>query len=155
MLGIVGESGSGKTDPTLSSAARLTPSRVPEVTATSRLLYAMSEAERRTPAAYRMGRGHQTPDVTACVARRSAGGNIGERLMAHRRPPLRQHPRHRRKAGWKRWRSRPAHRRPAATTFSGGMQQRLQIARNLVLSRSWCLWMNPPAGSIVRAGAAA
>jgi putative phosphonate transport system ATP-binding protein len=32
------------------------------------------------------------------------------------------------------------------TTFSGGMQQRLQIARNLVTHRSWCLWMNPPAG---------
>ncbi len=30
------------------------------------------------------------------------------------------------------------------------MQQRLQIARNLVTIRSWCLWMNRPAGWMCR-----
>ena len=36
------------------------------------------------------------------------------------------------------------------TTFSGGMQQRLQIARNLLTHPKLCLWMNRPAGWMCR-----
>ncbi len=104
VLGIVGESGSGKTTLLKAISARLTPQQG-EVLYQQRSLYAMSEAERRRLLRTEWGVVHQHP-MDGLRRQVSAGGNIGERLMATgarhygniRAPP---------KSGCRRWRSRP------------------------------------------------
>jgi len=85
VLGIVGESGSGKTTLLKAISARLTPQQG-EVLYQQRSLYAMSEAERRRLLRTEWGVVHQHP-MDGLRRQVSAGGNIGERLMAtgHRR----------------------------------------------------------------------
>ncbi|HWK45888.1 MAG TPA: phosphonate C-P lyase system protein PhnK [Stellaceae bacterium] len=149
VLGVVGESGSGKTTLLDCLSARLTPSagtihyqrrdgRVVE-------LFELSEPARRTLLRTEWGVVRQNPrdglrlDV-------SAGANVGERLMAI---GARHYGDIRREAvSWlgkveidgDRVDDRP-------TAFSGGMQQRLQIARNLVTNPR-LVFMDEPTGGL-------
>ena len=93
VLGIVGESGSGKTTLLKAISARLTPQRG-EVLYQQRSLYAMSEAERRRLLRTEWGVVHQHP-MDGLRRQVSAGGNIGERLMATGARHYGQHSRHR------------------------------------------------------------
>ncbi len=144
VLGIVGESGSGKS--TLLSC--LAGHQAPDA---GRILYdgadvlGFSEAERR-----RLLRGdwayvHQNPRDGLRMGV-SAGGNVGERLMAvgaRHYGAIRQAA-----ADWLGRVEIAAERiddRPSA--FSGGMQQRLQIARNLVTGPK-LVFMDEPTGGL-------
>lgn len=143
VLGIVGESGSGKTTLLKAISARLTPQQG-EVLYQQRSLYAMSEAERRRLLRTEWGVVHQHP-MDGLRRQVSAGGNIGERLMA---TGARHYGNIRATA--EKWLQEveipPSRIDDLPTTFSGGMQQRLRSPAIWSPSRSWCLWMNPPAG---------
>ncbi|MCS5827147.1 ATP-binding cassette domain-containing protein [Klebsiella variicola] len=115
VLGIVGESGSGKTTLLKAISARLTPQQG-EVLYQQRSLYAMSEAERRRLLRTEWGVVHQHP-MDGLRRQVSAGGNIGEPADGHRRPPLRQHSRHRRKVAAGGGDPALTHRRPAHYLF--------------------------------------
>lgn len=157
VLGIVGESGSGKSTLLSCLAGHLQPD-LGRVAYDGRDVLAMSETERR-----RLGRTdwayvHQNPRDGLRMGV-SAGGNVGERLMAI---GARHYGDIRAKAiDWMGRVEIAADRvddRP--TAFSGGMQQRLQIARNLVTSprhsgaRSRAAW-SPKMSSARRIGSAA
>lgn len=149
VLGIVGESGSGK-----STLLSLLSGRCPPDRGAVRYrgrddqwldLYSASEAERRTLLRTEWGFVEQNPRDGLRMAV-SAGANIGERLMA-------QGVRHYgelRAAGLD-WLSQveidPARIDDLPRTFSGGMQQRLQIARNLV-SAPRLVFMDEPTGGL-------
>ena len=148
VLGIVGESGSGKTTLLKSLSARLTPQQGSihyfdgEA---SRDLYAMSESDRRRLLRTEWGVVHQHP-MDGLRAGVSAGGNIGERLMAvgqRHYGDIRAQAAH-----WLEDVEIPARRiDDMPTTFSGGMQQRLQIARNLV-THPRLVFMDEPTGGL-------
>ena len=129
VLGIVGESGSGKTTLLKSISARLTPQNG-DILYEGASLYGMSEAGRRRLLRTEWGVVHQHP-MDGLRRQVSAGGNIGERLMAtgaRHYGNIRATAQH-----WLEEVEIPASRiDDLPTTFSGGMQQRLQIARNLV-----------------------
>ena len=149
VLGIVGESGSGKTTLLNCISARLEPTMgsVEFMTRTDGMvdLYKMSEASRRFLMRTDWGFVHQSPRDGLRMGV-SAGGNIGERLMA---------------VGDRNY----GDIRSAASdwlekvefdlgridhmpiTFSGGMQQRLQIARNLV-NGPRLVFMDEPTGGL-------
>jgi putative phosphonate transport system ATP-binding protein len=149
VLGIVGESGSGKTTLLKCLAGQVEPdsgsvgytSRHGETTD----VFAMSEPERRMLARTDWGFVHQNPrdglrlDITA-------GGNIGERLMM---VGARHYGNIRSEA--ETWMGRVelelGRIDAAPRTFSGGMQQRLQIARNLV-SGPRLVFMDEPTGGL-------
>jgi putative phosphonate transport system ATP-binding protein len=149
VLGIVGESGSGKTTLLNCISGRLAPSAgtVEFDTRTRGLIdiYALSEPERRMLARTDWGFVHQNPrdglrmDV-------SAGANVGERLMA---VGARHYGGIRGQAqDWMAKVELDLDRiddRPA--TYSGGMQQRLQIARNLVTGPR-LVFMDEPTGGL-------
>jgi len=80
VLGIVGESGSGRTTLLQSLSARLTPQQG-SIHYQNRDLYEMSESDRRRLLRTEWGVVHQHP-MDGLRAQVSAGGNIGERLMA-------------------------------------------------------------------------
>ena len=133
VLGIVGESGSGKTTLLKSISARLAP-QAGDVMYQDRSLYGMSEAERRRLLRTEWGVVHQHP-MDGLRRQVSAGGNIGERLMATA-------------ARWLEEVEIPGSRiDDLPTTFSGGMQQRLQIARNLV-THPRLVFMDEPTGGL-------
>ncbi|WP_343716850.1 phosphonate C-P lyase system protein PhnK [Inquilinus sp.] len=149
VLGIVGESGSGKTTLLNCISGRLAPS-AGTVAFDTRVrglidIYALSEPERRMLARTDWGFVHQNPrdglrmDV-------SAGANVGERLMA---VGARHYGRIRGQA--QDWMAKVEldlgriDDRPA--TYSGGMQQRLQIARNLVTNPR-LVFMDEPTGGL-------
>jgi putative phosphonate transport system ATP-binding protein len=149
VLGIVGESGSGKSTLLSLLSGRCPPDRG-AVSYRARSgqwldLYSASEAERRTLLRTEWGFVEQNPRDGLRMAV-SAGANIGERLMA-------QGVRHYgelRAAGLD-WLSQveidPARIDDLPRTFSGGMQQRLQIARNLV-SAPRLVFMDEPTGGL-------
>ncbi|STM91240.1 phosphonates transport ATP-binding protein [Escherichia coli] len=145
VLGIVGESGSGKTTLLKSISARLTPQQG-EIHYENRSLYAMSEADRRRLLRTEWGVVHQhpldgpaPPGVGRRQYRRAADGDRGHVITAIFVPP--------RRSGWKRWRFPPNRIDDLPTTFSGGMQQRLQIARNLV-THPKLVFMDEPTGGL-------
>ncbi|WJV68391.1 phosphonate C-P lyase system protein PhnK [Pectobacteriaceae bacterium CE70] len=144
VLGIVGESGSGKTTLLQAMSARLTPQHG-DVFYQGRDLYAMSESDRRRLLRAEWGVVHQNP-MDGLRPQVSAGGNIGERLMVMGQ---RHYGDIRRQAG--QWLSDveiPLSRLDdLPTTFSGGMQQRLQIARNLV-THPRLVFMDEPTGGL-------
>jgi len=149
VLAVVGESGSGKTTLLNCLSTRLLPS---SGTASYRMrdgqfreLYRMSEAERRFLMRTDWGFVHQNP-ADGLRMTVSAGANVGERLMA-------VGDRHygRIRATAVDWLSRVEidedriDDEPRA--FSGGMRQRLQIARNLVTGPR-LVFMDEPTGGL-------
>jgi putative phosphonate transport system ATP-binding protein len=148
-LAIVGESGSGKTTLLNLIAGLLAPDagkvcyRQPD--GDVRELSTLSEAERRALMRTDWGFVHQ--DATRGLRMNvSAGGNIGERLMALGE---RHYGRIRATAG--RWLERVEISTDrldhAPSTYSGGMRQRLQVARNLVTSPR-LIFMDEPTGGL-------
>ncbi len=144
VLGIVGESGSGKTTLLKSISARLTPQNG-DILYEGASLYGMSEAERRRLLRTEWGFVEQNPRDGLRMGV-SAGANIGERLMA-------QGVRHygQLRAAGLDWLQQveidPARIDDLPRTFSGGMQQRLQIARNLV-THPKLVFMDEPTGGL-------
>jgi putative phosphonate transport system ATP-binding protein len=149
VLAIVGESGSGKTTLLNCLSTRLMPTtgsveyRMRDGDFCN--LYQMSEAERRFLMRTDWGFVHQNP-ADGLRMTVSAGANVGERLMA---VGDRHYGRIRQTAS--EWLERveiAADRiddQPRA--FSGGMRQRLQIARNLVTSPR-LVFMDEPTGGL-------
>ncbi len=148
VLGIVGESGSGKSTLLSCLAGHLTPdhgSVIFETTDGPRDTVEMPEAERRRLARTDWAFVHQNPRDGLRMGV-SAGGNVGERLMAI---GARHYGDIRDTAiDWLGRVEISADRiddRPRA--FSGGMQQRLQIARNLVTGPR-LVFMDEPTGGL-------
>ena len=144
VLGVVGESGSGKTTLLNCLAGRLTPDEG-TVCYDGTDLGGLSEARRRFLARTEWGFVNQDAREGLRMGV-SAGANIGERLMAvgaRHYGSIRQTA-----ADWlqrveidlDRLDDRP-------TTYSGGMRQRLQIARNLVSSPR-LVFMDEPTGGL-------
>lgn len=149
VLAVVGESGSGKSTLLSLLSTQLQPSmgrvsyRMRD--GVTRDLFSLNEAERRLLLRTDWGFVHQDARLGLRMGI-SAGGNVGERLMA---------------VGWRNygqirqeaenWLDRveiAADRmddRP--DTFSGGMRQRLQIARNMV-TRPRLVFMDEPTGGL-------
>lgn len=149
VLGVVGESGAGKTTLLRCLSAQLAPTegRVEYGDRRGQLvdIYALSEAERRQLLRTDWGIMHQNA-ADGLRMDVSAGGNIGERLMAIGE---RHYGRIRNEAvDWlERVEMDIGRVDDLPTTFSGGMQQRLQIARNLVTGPR-LVFMDEPTGSL-------
>lgn len=149
VLAIVGESGSGKSTLLNAMAARSVPDAgsVHFHTRDQGLqdVLALSEAQRRLLARTDWGFVHQNA-ADGLRMNVSAGANVGERLMALGQ---RHYGRLREEAA--QWLQRveidPARIDDAPQTFSGGMRQRLQIARNLV-TRPRLVFMDEPTSGL-------
>jgi putative phosphonate transport system ATP-binding protein len=149
VMAVVGESGSGKTTLLQLLSAQLTPSagrvRYRLRDAAFEDLAMLGEAQRRFLFRTDWGYVHQDPALGLRMAV-SAGANVGERLMA---------------VGWRHygrirgaaqdWLDRVEIARArvdeAPATYSGGMRQRLQIARNLV-THPRLVFMDEPTGGL-------
>ncbi len=144
VVAIVGESGSGKT-----TLLRVLSGLIAPDGGTVRWLgqdvHAMGEAARRRLMRTEWGFVHQNPR-DGLRLNVSAGGNVGERLMA---VGLRHYGRIRAEAlSWLAKVEIDAARiDDLPRTFSGGMQQRLQIARTLV-TRPRLVFMDEPTGGL-------
>ena len=149
VIGIVGESGSGKSTLLSLLSARLAPSSG-QVHFRNRLddeinIHAISEPERRLLMRTDWAFVHQNPRDGLRMGV-SAGANVGERLMAigHR------HYGNIRNQATD-WLSKvevdTGRIDDLPSTFSGGMQQRLQIARNLV-TQPRLAFMDEPTGGL-------
>jgi putative phosphonate transport system ATP-binding protein len=149
VLGIVGESGSGKSTLLSCLAGHLVPDAGQVVFDTRndgpRDVLSLSEPERRMLGRTDWAFVHQNPR-DGLRMRISAGGNVGERLMAvgaRHYGDIRAEA-----ADWLGRVEISANRiddRPSG--FSGGMQQRLQIARNLVTGPR-LVFMDEPTGGL-------
>lgn len=144
VVAIVGESGSGKTT-LLRVLAGMMPPDAGVVRYQGEDVHAMGEAARRRLMRSDWGFVHQNPRDGVRL-RVSAGGNVGERLMA---AGARHYGNIRAEATeWlKRVEIDPARIDDLPQTFSGGMQQRLQIARTLV-TRPRLVFMDEPTGGL-------
>ena len=144
VLGIVGESGSGKSTLLSCLAGHLRPDQGSLIYDGKNML-AMGEPERRRLSRTEWAFVHQNPRDGLRMGV-SAGGNVGEQLMA---VGARHYGKIRDTATD--WLSRVEiasdriDDRP--TAFSGGMQQRLQIARNLVTGPR-LVFMDEPTGGL-------
>jgi putative phosphonate transport system ATP-binding protein len=149
VLAIVGESGSGKTTLLNAICGRVTPAAGAAwfhgTDGQARDLVAEPEAELRRIVRAEIGLVHQNPRDGLRLGV-SAGANIGEPLMA---AGARHYGNIRRAAA--QWLERveidPARMDELPSTFSGGMQQRLQIARALV-SEPRLVLMDEPTGGL-------
>ena len=149
VLAIVGESGSGKTTLLSCLSARLAPSSGSVHYAmrdgAMRDLADLTEAERRFLMRTDWGFVHQNP-TDGLRMRVSAGANVGERLMA-----VGERHYGRLRDGATEWLGRveidPGRIDDRPTEFSGGMRQRLQIARNLV-THPRLVFMDEPTGGL-------
>ncbi|MEQ5801659.1 phosphonate C-P lyase system protein PhnK [Halomonas sp. H10-9-1] len=148
VLGIVGESGSGKSTllRLLAGMERPDAGQVVYHAHEGELdLYAIGEARRRALLRMEWGLVHQNPRDGLRLGV-SAGANIGERLMA-----LGERHYGQLRAAGQDWMGRveldPRRIDDAPKTFSGGMQQRLQIARTLV-TRPNLVFMDEPTGGL-------
>ena len=149
VLAVVGESGSGKTTLLQLLSTQLTPStgcvRYRLRDGATRDLAELSEAERRF--LFRTDWGYVHQDAALGLRMNvSAGANVGERLMA---------------VGWRhygrirgtavQWLDRveidPDRIDDPPLVYSGGMRQRLQIARNLV-TQPRLVFMDEPTGGL-------
>ncbi len=149
VMGIVGESGSGKSTLLASLSGQMAPDRGAVIYDTRDRgpvdVRAMSEPERRMLMRTDWALVHQNPRDGLRMGV-SAGGNVGERLMAvgaRHYGDIRA-----RAVDWLGRVEIAADRvddRP--TAFSGGMQQRLQIARNLVTGPR-LVFMDEPTGGL-------
>src|SRR5215831_12378253 len=149
VMAVVGESGSGKTTLLQLLSAQLAPSagrvsyRMRD--GVMRDLASLCEAERRFLFRTDWGYVHQDPALGLRMAV-SAGANVGERLMA---VGWRHYGRIR-GAAWD-WLDRVEIAREriddAPIAYSGGMRQRLQIARNLVTDPR-LVFMDEPTGGL-------
>lgn len=144
VLGIVGESGSGKSTLLSCLAGHQRPD-AGRITYAGQDVLAMPEAARRRLSRTEWAYVHQNPRDGLRMGV-SAGGNVGERLMA---VGARNYGQIRSRAlDWLGRVEIAADRiddRPSA--FSGGMQQRLQIARNLVTGPR-LVFMDEPTGGL-------
>ncbi|MGP4843956.1 phosphonate C-P lyase system protein PhnK [Marinobacter sp. 1Y8] len=149
VLGIVGESGSGKTTLLKTLSARLAPDRGELLYLNSKQqlmdVYQLPEFRRRQLLRRDWGVVHQHPQ-DGLRMRVSAGANIGERLMAvgdRHYQQLRE-----RGLEWLKAVEIDEDRiDDSPSRFSGGMQQRLQIARNLV-THPRLVFMDEPTGGL-------
>jgi putative phosphonate transport system ATP-binding protein len=149
VLAVVGESGSGKTTLLQLLSTQLEPSagrvhyRMRD--GVTRDLAALSDAERRFLFRTDWGYVHQEPTLGLRMAV-SAGANVGERLMA---VGARHYGRIRGAATS--WLDRveidPGRIDETPRSYSGGMRQRLQIARSLV-SQPRLVLMDEPTGGL-------
>jgi putative phosphonate transport system ATP-binding protein len=144
VVAIVGESGSGKTT-LLRVLSGLVPPDAGRVTFDGQDVLGMGEAARRHLMRTQWGFVHQNPRDGLRMGV-SAGGNIGERLMAvgaRHYGDIR--------AAAAEWLRRveidPERMDALPRTFSGGMQQRLQIARTLV-THPRLVFMDEPTGGL-------
>lgn len=144
VLGIVGESGSGKST-LLSCLAGFLEADAGRVLYRGRDIRAMAEPERRMLSRTEWAFVHQNPRDGLRMGV-SAGGNVGERLMA---VGARNYGSIRDTATD--WLGRveiaPERIDDRPRQFSGGMQQRLQIARNLVTGPR-LVFMDEPTGGL-------
>jgi putative phosphonate transport system ATP-binding protein len=149
VLAVVGESGSGKTTLLNCLSTRMMPT---SGTVSYRMrdgnfrdLYRLSEAERRFLMRTDWGFVHQNPEEGLRM-RVSAGANVGERLMAI---GDRHYGRIRSTAiDWlERVEIATDRIDDSPRAFSGGMRQRLQIARNLVTGPR-LVFMDEPTGGL-------
>jgi len=144
VVAIVGESGSGKTTLLRVLAGLMRPD-AGAVAYRGQDVLGMSEAARRRLMRTAWGFVHQNPRDGLRMAV-SAGGNIGERLMA---VGARHYGNIRAEAA--NWLARveidAARMDDVPTKFSGGMQQRLQIARTLV-TEPRLVFMDEPTGGL-------
>ena len=149
VLGVVGESGSGKTTLLNCLAGRLAPDEgsVAYETASAGTVdvHRLSEARRRLLARTEWGFVNQDAREGLRMGV-SAGANIGERLMAI---GARHYGNIRQSAtDWlERVEIETDRLDDRPTTYSGGMRQRLQIARNLV-SEPRLVFMDEPTGGL-------
>ena len=149
VLGVVGESGSGKTTLLNCLSTQLAPSfgRIEYATRHEgvRDVFALTEPERRLLMRTDWGFVHQDPR-DGLRMNVSAGANVGERLMA---VGERHYGRIRAAAvDWLERVEMDAGRiDDPPRTFSGGMQQRVQLARNLV-TRPRLVFMDEPTGGL-------
>jgi len=149
VLAIVGESGSGKSTLLQLLSAQLEPSagsvRYRMRDGKIRDLWQLTEAERKFLFRTDWGYVHQDAALGLRMAV-SAGANVGERLMA---VGWRHYGRIRTTAsGWlERVEIDPERIDDAPRAFSGGMRQRLQIARNLV-TQPRLVFMDEPTGGL-------
>ncbi|MGK7866564.1 phosphonate C-P lyase system protein PhnK [Falsiroseomonas sp. E2-1-a20] len=144
VVAIVGESGSGKTTLLRVLSGLMRPD-AGEVRYLGQDVLGMTEAARRRLMRTEWGFVHQNPRDGLRMAV-SAGGNIGERLMA---TGARHYGNIRGQAAH--WLERveidPARMDDVPQKFSGGMQQRLQIARTLVTLPK-LVFMDEPTGGL-------
>jgi putative phosphonate transport system ATP-binding protein len=149
VLGIVGESGSGKSTLLSSLSARLAPDSGQLIYRESEDntldIYQLSESQRRHLLRSQWGVVHQHP-ADGLRMGVSAGANIGERLMAVGERNYSEI-----RAKGLRWMEDVeldiSRIDDKPSTYSGGMQQRLQIARNLV-THPRLIFMDEPTGGL-------